>query len=248
MTLAEFNGITDVENLAIGARLLIPMTPQNSGGGVARAGSGVLVPASDGVYNPVGTHIQSRNLSCEYAASYIATSFFGRGVQESVFIESVLSAKNPHYGYRGNIDGNWGNVTDYGVYPEALAPVLAENGYYASIFYSFGETEELLLAPGRGPAGAGLDGAVGRHGGDAEGRRHLQGGGRDPCHGGLRLRRYRHLRLRPCRWHPKVLRLGRFPREVGRARRDVDGGLSGLTSFPKPRDPGLKRRRPPGGC
>lgn len=143
MALAEFNGITNVDNLAIGARLLIPMTPQNSGGGIARPGAGVLVPASDGVYIPVGTHVQSRNLSCEYAASYIATSFYGRGVAESTFIESVPSAKNPHHGYRGNIDGNWGNVTDYGIYPEALAPVLAENGYYASVFYSFGETEEL---------------------------------------------------------------------------------------------------------
>ncbi len=144
MALAEFNGITDVDNLAIGARLLIPMTPQNSGGGIARPGPGVLVPASNGVYNAVGTHVQSRNLSCEYAASYIATSFFGRGVPESTFIESVPGAKNPHYGYRGNIDGYWGNTTDYGVYPEALAPVLAENGYYASIFYSLGDTEELL--------------------------------------------------------------------------------------------------------
>lgn len=144
VALAEFNGIADVENLAIGARLLIPMTPQNSGGGVALPGPGVLVPGNDGVYIPVGTHIQSRNLSCEYAASYIATSFYGRGVPESTFIGSVPAAKNPHYGYRGNIDGYWGNTTDYGVYPEALAPVLAENGYYASIFYSFGETEEIL--------------------------------------------------------------------------------------------------------
>lgn len=143
MALAAFNGITDVDNLAIGSRIVIPLTPQNSGGGIVGPGSPGLVPASDGVYIPVGTHVQTRNLSCEYAASYIATSFFGAGVTESTFIAQVPAAKNPHYGYRGDIDGFWGNTTDYGIYPEALAPVLDANGYYASIFYSFGETEEL---------------------------------------------------------------------------------------------------------
>jgi len=143
MALAAFNGITDVENLAVGARVLIPQMPQNSGGGLARLGAPGLVPASNGVYLPVGTHVQSRNLSCEYAASYLATRFFGAGVDESVFIAQVPAAANPHFGYRGNIDGFWGNTTDYGVYPEALAPVLDANGFYASVFYSLGDTEEL---------------------------------------------------------------------------------------------------------
>lgn len=143
VALASFNGITDVENLEVGTRVLIPQTPQNSGGGLAGPGAPGLIPASDGVYIPVGTHVQSRNLSCEYAASFIATRYFGDGVPESDFIAQVPVAANPHYGYRGNIDGFWGNTTDYGVYPEALAPVLGANGFYASVFYSLGETEEL---------------------------------------------------------------------------------------------------------
>jgi uncharacterized protein YvpB len=75
------------------------------------------------------------SLSCEYAAAYIATSAFGWGIPESVFIERIGISANPHWGYRGNIHGAWGGADDYGVYPEALAPTLNEFEFMADIFY-----------------------------------------------------------------------------------------------------------------
>jgi len=92
----------------------------------------------------VPTYVQARNLSCEYAASYIATSAFGAGVGEWVFEANVPQAQNPHWGYRGNIDGWWGNTDDYGIYPEALAPTLNANGFAADVFYSWGDASQLM--------------------------------------------------------------------------------------------------------
>jgi uncharacterized protein YvpB len=44
-------------------------------------------------------------------------------------------SSNPHWGYRGNIHGEWGGADDYGVYPEALVPTLNEYGFVADVFY-----------------------------------------------------------------------------------------------------------------
>jgi LysM repeat protein len=85
------------------------------------------LPASAWVSVP--TYVQRRNLSCEYASTYIATAAFGPGIDESTFWNSIPVTQNPHYGYRGDIDGWWGNYTDYGIYPEPLVPVLNANGY-----------------------------------------------------------------------------------------------------------------------
>jgi LysM repeat protein len=136
-TLADFNGVTDPENLEIGTRLLIPPSRDGATQPVAAAPVGSFVAG-------VGHYVQSRNLSCEYAAAHIATSAFGAGVPEWVFIEQVPPARNPHYGYRGNIDGWWGNTDDYGVYAEALVPVLNTNGFRAEVFYSMGATGDLV--------------------------------------------------------------------------------------------------------
>ncbi len=50
---------------------------------------------------------------------------------------------NPHYGYRGNIDGWWGNYDDYGIYPEPLIPILNEYGFNGDVFYSEGDIGQL---------------------------------------------------------------------------------------------------------
>jgi uncharacterized protein YvpB len=89
------------------------------------------------------THQQERNLSCEYAAIQIATSYWGNTVSEWDFGATVPLAANPHYGYRGNIDGAWGNTDDYGVYPEALAAALPGFGYHGTTFYGQGDTSTL---------------------------------------------------------------------------------------------------------
>jgi len=133
--LSELNGLTAPDALSVGQRLLIPPVV-GSPSEPATAEPGVVVP-------PVPAYVQQRNLSCEYAAAYIATSAFGAGVAEWVFMENVPAAQNPHWGYRGDIDGWWGNTDDYGVYAEALVPTLNANGYAGEVFYSQGDPAAL---------------------------------------------------------------------------------------------------------
>ena len=86
----------------------------------------------------VPVYRQQRNLSCEYAALTIATAAFGAWVSEYEFDERVGWSVNPHWGFRGDINGAWGNTTDYGVYPEALVAPLAEFDFWGDVFYSGG--------------------------------------------------------------------------------------------------------------
>jgi LysM repeat protein len=138
--LAKLNGIDDWSTLSVGQRLLIPgesggaaQTPEDN---VGRKGpdSSVWVPR----------YVQERNLSCEYAAVYIATSSFGNGIPEDVFIDQIPESANPHLGYRGNIDGPWGGYDDYGIYPEPLVPILNNWGFTGDVFYSEGDPSMLI--------------------------------------------------------------------------------------------------------
>lgn len=88
-----------------------------------------------GSFLPLVTHQQQRPLSCEYAAVQIATGMIGTTVTEWD-IEAVTPLHaNPHWGYRGNINGSWGNTTDYGIYADALIPGLNQYGYSGTTFY-----------------------------------------------------------------------------------------------------------------
>ena len=137
---ATLNDLADPNVINPGQQLLIPAAAAEPA-----AASAAVLPSSTGQawISSVGTYVQQRNLSCEYAAAFIATSALGAGVEEWVFWNQVPAATNPHYGYRGNIDGWWGNTDDYGVYPEALAPVLNANGYGTETFYSLGDPTTL---------------------------------------------------------------------------------------------------------
>lgn len=119
------NGITDVTDLRIGQQLVIP------------GGGGVVIPG-------VVPYRQQRPLSCEYASVYIATAAFGAPISEADSIAATPQHPNPHLGFRGNIDGWWGNTTDYGVYAEALVPNLAQHGYVGEV--SYGVDAALLRA------------------------------------------------------------------------------------------------------
>ena len=81
------------------------------------------------------TLAQSYSLSCEYAAASAVTLFWGNFVSEDVFVSQVPSSPNPHLGFRGDIYATFGGLDDYGVYAEALVPVLETNGYSANVFY-----------------------------------------------------------------------------------------------------------------
>ncbi len=61
---------------------------------------------------------QARSLSCEYASVFIATSVFGNPIYEEEYIGSIPSSANPHYGFRGNIDGAGGLPMTMGSTPK----------------------------------------------------------------------------------------------------------------------------------
>ena len=94
-------------------------------------------------YIDVPTYVQQRNLSCEYAAAVIAMGTFGQWVSEWAFDEFVPVSENPHWGFRGDINGWWGNTEDYGVYAEALVAPLAQFGFWSEVFYGQGDPWQL---------------------------------------------------------------------------------------------------------
>jgi uncharacterized protein YvpB len=121
------NGIEDIGDLGIGIELVIP------GGSPVVAAMAGNSPGS--VLAGVPAYQQSRSLSCEYASVYIATSVFGNPIYEEEYITSIPQSANPHFGFRGNIDGQWGITDDYGIYAEALVPLLEARGYVGEVSY-----------------------------------------------------------------------------------------------------------------
>jgi uncharacterized protein YvpB len=76
------------------------------------------------------------NLSCEYAAAAAVTLYWGNLVSQNTFIREVPSSPDPHIGFRGDINGPFGGINDYGVYAEPLATVLENHGYNATVYYN----------------------------------------------------------------------------------------------------------------
>ena len=56
-------------------------------------------------------------------------------MSQSHFIAEIGKDANPHVGFRGNINGDFGWIKDYDIYAEPLVPVLEEHGYKATVFY-----------------------------------------------------------------------------------------------------------------
>ena len=98
---------------------------------------------ADSAFVEVPIYVQQRNLSCEYASLVIAMGSYDTWVSEWTFDELVPASDNPHWGYRGDINGAWGNTTDYGVYPEPLVGPLAELGFRGEVFYARGDASSL---------------------------------------------------------------------------------------------------------
>ena len=141
-TLLQFNGIDDPLNLLPGSRVLIPVGATTVETNAAPAPAAAVDAPALGI--PVPEYKQQRNLSCEYAAAYAAAMAFGWAPTEQHFIDAVPMATNPHYGYRGNIDGWWGNTEDFGVYAEPLVPVLNDWGFNAEVIYTMGDVGPLI--------------------------------------------------------------------------------------------------------
>ena len=91
----------------------------------------------------VPAKFQQRGLSCEYASLSIAMAAFGAEVSEWAFDSYIGQSSNPHWGFRGNIEGTWGGSDDYGIYAEPLAEVLPQFGFWGDVFYGQGDSGRL---------------------------------------------------------------------------------------------------------
>lgn len=95
----------------------------------------VVIPGAFGYH-------QERSLSCEYSSLAIATGILGDWVSEYDFESVTPLNANPHWGYRGDITGSWGNTDDYGVYSSALVAPLNAFGFQAEAWY--GDSYDLV--------------------------------------------------------------------------------------------------------
>jgi len=99
--------------------------------------------AAHGAWIDVPAYQQQRNLSCEYAAAVMAMAAYGTWISEYAFDEIVGWSANPHWGYRGDITGWWGNTEDYGVYNGPLAAAVENFGFWGDPFYAPGDPSAL---------------------------------------------------------------------------------------------------------
>jgi uncharacterized protein YvpB len=127
--LAAANSIEHLDDLlVIGQPLVIPVASSTVFPEADIGSAGVFVAG-------VQAYKQARPLSCEYASVYIATAAFGSPISEEESIASTPRAENPHFGFRGDIDGEWGQTDDYGIYAEALGPLLEAHSYVGEVSY-----------------------------------------------------------------------------------------------------------------
>jgi uncharacterized protein YvpB len=89
------------------------------------------------------TYQQERGLSCEYASVQIVTSYWGDPISEYALDDVIGLSPNPHWGYRGDITGAWGNTTNYGVYALPFTWALPQFGYVGEAFYGDGDATAL---------------------------------------------------------------------------------------------------------
>jgi uncharacterized protein YvpB len=74
---------------------------------------------------------QSHNLSCESSAASMVAQFHGVPLSEQEVLASLPSNRNPHLGFRGNVDGPTGGIVDYGVYAGPIQEILNARGLQA---------------------------------------------------------------------------------------------------------------------
>ncbi|MBN1581569.1 MAG: C39 family peptidase [Anaerolineae bacterium] len=77
---------------------------------------------------------QARSLSCESSSAAMAANFFGIQASEAQILASLPLDENPHKGFRGNVDGAYGGLQDYGVYAEPIRQVLTDLGLTVEAF------------------------------------------------------------------------------------------------------------------
>jgi len=77
---------------------------------------------------------QERSLSCEASAAAMAAQYHHLSVSEGDILNALPLHENPHLGFRGNVDGVYGGLTDYGVYADPIRRVLSDLGLLVEPF------------------------------------------------------------------------------------------------------------------
>lgn len=85
----------------------------------------------DQVRLDVPRHRQSHNLSCEASAASMVAQYQGVNLSEAEVLAALPANKNPHLGFRGNVDGPTGGIQDYGVYAGPILAILNSRGLRA---------------------------------------------------------------------------------------------------------------------
>jgi len=138
--IATANGLSGVNMIFVGQRLTIPAPvsapPQSA-------------PAASGTRLAVPLYGQLRTLSCEAAAARMLAEYYGVRQAEDWFQKAFGLSDNPHLGFRGHVDGEFGWIDDYGVHAEPVAHALQAAGVGASARYGL-TTDDLRAALDRG--------------------------------------------------------------------------------------------------
>jgi uncharacterized protein YvpB len=100
----------------------------------ARAGAVSLEKSPLALILDVPPAKQEHSLSCESGAAAMAAQYHGVPVSESEILNALPLHENPHVGFRGNVDGPYGGLEDYGVYAKPIRQVLMGLGLQAEHF------------------------------------------------------------------------------------------------------------------
>jgi uncharacterized protein YvpB len=92
---------------------------------------------------------QQHYLSCEYSAARAAAARWGINLSENDFISNIPTNEDPHLGFRGYIDGDWGGTSSYGIYAEPIALFLATRGLQTKLLWDGVEQVKQEVALGR---------------------------------------------------------------------------------------------------
>jgi LysM repeat protein/uncharacterized protein YvpB len=124
--IATANGLSGISTIFVGQRLTIPASvsapPQSA-------------PAPGGTRLSVPLYGQQHTLSCEAAAARMLAEYYGVVKGEGWFQNAFGLSADPHVGFRGNVDGTFGWIDDYGTYAEPVVRVLLGAGVDATVRY-----------------------------------------------------------------------------------------------------------------
>jgi uncharacterized protein YvpB len=67
---------------------------------------------------------QSHRLSCESSAASMVAQYYGVDLSEAEVLAALPLNDNPYLGFRGNVDGRFGVIEDYGVYAGPILMIL----------------------------------------------------------------------------------------------------------------------------